>query len=108
MLGIIAAKCHFRLASDAVRPRQPTSRDALAMPRFCTRVVPRRFLRDTWESWSCDSQPLKSANIAPLVRRLAVLSALPPLMALGLRLAAHPACRLHNVLAACALVSHDG
>lgn len=26
------------------------------MPRFCTRVVPRRFLRDTCESWSCRQQ----------------------------------------------------
>lgn len=34
------------------------------MPRFCTRVVPRRFLRATRESWSCISDGSDQASCA--------------------------------------------
>jgi hypothetical protein len=91
-----------------VQPRQPTSRDALAMPRFCTRVVPRRFLRDTWESWSCNPTPLKSANHSVLDREAVLAERLASSPTSGLWLAAHPACKLHNVLAVAACVHHGG
>lgn len=96
------------MASVAVRPQQPTSRDALAMPRFCTRVVPRRFLRDTWESWSCNASPLKSAHRSMLIREAGSREQFALNHASRLWLSAHPARVLHTVLAAAALVNHGG
>ena len=98
----------FDMASVAVQPQRPTSRDALAMPRFCTRVVPRRFLRDTWESWSYDASPMKSAHRSMLIRDAGFNEHFALIHASRLWLSAHPARVLHTVLAAAPLLKHGG